>query len=34
VPGLSDLGLHIGWNVIWGLVVFAAAAGLQRARAA
>ncbi|HWE17657.1 MAG TPA: TRAP transporter large permease subunit, partial [Hyphomicrobiaceae bacterium] len=32
VPGLSDLGLRIGYNVFLGLLVFAAAAGLQRAR--
>ncbi len=34
VPGLSDLGLRIGYNVFLGLIVFAIAAGLQRARAA
>jgi TRAP-type uncharacterized transport system fused permease subunit len=33
VPGLSDLGWRIGWNVVLGVLVFAAAAGLQRARA-
>jgi TRAP transporter 4TM/12TM fusion protein len=32
VPGLSDLGLRIGYNVFLGLLVFAVAAGLQRAR--
>jgi TRAP transporter 4TM/12TM fusion protein len=32
VPGLSDLGLRIGYNVFLGLMVFAVAAGLQRAR--
>jgi TRAP-type uncharacterized transport system fused permease subunit len=34
VPGLSDIGLRIGYNVFLGLLVFAAAAGLQRARRA
>jgi TRAP transporter 4TM/12TM fusion protein len=34
VPGLSDLGLRIGYNVFLGLMVFALAAGLQRARRA
>jgi TRAP transporter 4TM/12TM fusion protein len=34
VPGLSDLGLRIGYNVFLGLLVFALAAGLQRARKA
>jgi len=33
VPGLSDVGLRIGYNVFLGLLVFAGAAGLQRARA-
>jgi TRAP transporter 4TM/12TM fusion protein len=33
VPGLSDLGLRIGWNVLAGVLVFALAAGMQRARA-
>jgi TRAP-type uncharacterized transport system fused permease subunit len=33
VPGLSDLGLRIGYNVVLGLLVFVLAAGLQRARA-
>jgi TRAP transporter 4TM/12TM fusion protein len=33
VPGLSDLGLRVGWNVLMGLLVLALAAGLQRARA-
>ena len=32
VPGLSDLGLRIGYNVFLGLLVFAMAAGMQRAR--
>jgi TRAP transporter 4TM/12TM fusion protein len=32
VPGLSDLGLRIGYNVFLGLLVFALAAGLQRTR--
>ena len=32
VPGLSDMGLRIGYNVLLGLLVFAIAAGLQRAR--
>ena len=34
VPGLSDLGLRVGYNVLLGLAVFAVAVGLQRARAA
>jgi TRAP-type uncharacterized transport system fused permease subunit len=34
VPGLSELGLRIGYNVVLGLIVFAIAAGLQRARRA
>jgi TRAP transporter 4TM/12TM fusion protein len=34
VPGLSDIGLRIGYNVFLGLLVFAAAAGLQRTRRA
>jgi TRAP-type uncharacterized transport system fused permease subunit len=33
VPGLSDMGLRIGYNVFLGLLAFAMAAGLQRARA-
>jgi hypothetical protein len=33
VPGLSGLGLRVGYNVFLGLIVFAVAAGLQRARA-
>jgi TRAP-type uncharacterized transport system fused permease subunit len=32
VPGLSDLGLRIGYNVLLGILVFAIAVGLQRAR--
>jgi TRAP transporter 4TM/12TM fusion protein len=32
VPGLSDMGLRLGYNVFLGLVVFAAAAAMQRAR--
>jgi TRAP transporter 4TM/12TM fusion protein len=32
VPGLSDVGLRIGYNVLLGLLVFAVAVGLQRAR--
>jgi hypothetical protein len=32
VPGLSDMGLRIGYNVLMGLLVFAIAAGLQRVR--
>ena len=34
VPGLSDLGVRLGYNVFLGLIVFAAAAAMQRARAA
>jgi TRAP transporter 4TM/12TM fusion protein len=34
VPGLSDLGLRIGYNVFLGLLAFALAAALQRARKA
>ncbi len=34
VPGLSDLGVRVGYNVLLGFVVFAAAAAMQRARAA
>src|SRR5262245_16379074 len=34
VPGLSDIGLRIGYNVVLGLIVFAAAWAIQRARAA
>jgi hypothetical protein len=33
VPGLSDLGVRLGYNVILGLIVFLAAAAMQRARA-
>jgi TRAP transporter 4TM/12TM fusion protein len=32
VPGLSDAGLRIGYNVILGLIAFAAAVAMQRAR--
>jgi TRAP transporter 4TM/12TM fusion protein len=32
VPGLSDVGLRIGYNVPLGLLMFVVAAGLQRAR--
>jgi TRAP-type uncharacterized transport system fused permease subunit len=34
VPGLSDLGLRVGYNVFLGLLVFAVAAALQRGRRA
>ena len=34
VPGLSDIGLRIGYNVFLGLIAFAAAVLLQRARPA
>jgi TRAP transporter 4TM/12TM fusion protein len=34
VPGLSDLGLRVGYNVLLGLAVFAMAWGMQRARPA
>ena len=34
VPGLSDLGVRLGYNVFLGLMIFAAAAAIQRARAA
>jgi TRAP-type uncharacterized transport system fused permease subunit len=34
VPGLSDLGLRIGYNVLLGLIAFAVAWGIQRARPA
>jgi TRAP transporter 4TM/12TM fusion protein len=34
VPGLSDLGLRVGWNVVVGLLVFALVCGVQRVRAA
>ena len=34
VPGLSGLGVRVGYNVFLGLVVFAVAAAMQRARAA
>jgi TRAP-type uncharacterized transport system fused permease subunit len=34
VPGLSDYGVRLGYNVFLGLIVFAAAAAIQRARAA
>jgi TRAP-type uncharacterized transport system fused permease subunit len=34
VPGLSDVGLRVGWNVVVGLLVFALVSGVQRARAA
>jgi TRAP transporter 4TM/12TM fusion protein len=33
VPGLSGIGLRVGYNVFLGLIAFAIAAGLQRARA-
>ena len=32
MPGLSDVGVRIGYNVLLGLVLFAAAVVLQRAR--
>jgi TRAP-type uncharacterized transport system fused permease subunit len=34
VPGLSDIGVRLGYNVLLGLIVFAAAAAMQRARSA
>jgi TRAP-type uncharacterized transport system fused permease subunit len=34
VPGLADLGLRVGWNIVLGLVVFVVVAGLQRVRTA
>jgi TRAP transporter 4TM/12TM fusion protein len=34
IPGLSDMGVRIGYNVALGLAVFAAAAAIQRARPA
>jgi TRAP-type uncharacterized transport system fused permease subunit len=34
VPGLSDLGWRVGYNVILGVAVFAAAWAIQRARTA
>ena len=34
VPGLSDLGVRVGYNVLLGIIVFAAATAMQRARAA
>jgi TRAP transporter 4TM/12TM fusion protein len=34
VPGLSDLGVRLGYNVLLGLLAFAAATLIQRARAA
>jgi TRAP transporter 4TM/12TM fusion protein len=34
VPGLSDLGVRLGYNVFLGLLVFAAAAAMQRVRTA
>jgi TRAP-type uncharacterized transport system fused permease subunit len=34
VPGLTDMGLRIGYNVFLGIIVFAAAAAIQRARPA
>jgi TRAP transporter 4TM/12TM fusion protein len=34
VPGLSDLGVRIGYNVLLGLIVFAIGMTIQRARAA
>ena len=33
LPGLSELGVRVGYNVLLGLIVFAAAAAIQRARA-
>jgi len=32
VPGLSEAGLRLGYNVFLGLIIFAAAAAMQRAR--
>ncbi len=34
VPGLSGLGLRVGYNVLPGFAVFAAAAAMQRMRTA
>ncbi len=34
VPGLSDMGIELGYNVFLGLIVFLAAAAMQRARVA
>jgi TRAP-type uncharacterized transport system fused permease subunit len=34
VPGLSDLGLRIGYNVVLGIIVFAVATAMQRTRSA
>ncbi|HEX6001988.1 MAG TPA: hypothetical protein VFZ16_21715, partial [Hyphomicrobiaceae bacterium] len=34
IPGLSTVGVHIGFNVLLGLIVFAAAWMIQRARPA
>jgi hypothetical protein len=32
VPGLTALGIHLGFNVVLGLLIAAAAIVLQRAR--
>ena len=34
VPGLADVGVRVGYNVLLGLAVFAAAAAIQRVRTA
>ena len=34
MPGLSDVGVRVGYNVLLGLAMFAAAVFLQRARPA
>jgi TRAP transporter 4TM/12TM fusion protein len=34
IPGLSDVGLRIGYNVVLGVIAFAAAVVMQRARPA
>jgi TRAP-type uncharacterized transport system fused permease subunit len=34
IPGLSDIGLRLGYNVLFGIAVFAMAATIQRSRAA
>jgi TRAP transporter 4TM/12TM fusion protein len=34
IPGLSDSGIRIGYNVLLGLIVFAVATAIQRARPA
>jgi TRAP transporter 4TM/12TM fusion protein len=32
IPGLSEMGVRVGYNVVLGLVLFAATAAIQRAR--